>query len=201
MSCIIAQHYNSSLQLQTVTRFSEFDCLGVAHQFSSPANMKQGVVKKSALLLLVTVSFLVVGTNSQQCPLPSQSEISTSLRTYLVSAGGESPTITVDLQNYNFTCQAVAASDMYRSLSVAVQYTTTDSGVTSAAQYDQFQLECVTGSPNYYQLPSSAPFEADVSPSLLTMATRRDCEFCTGESSGPAGLDTTANCFGEWPHH
>ena len=153
------------------------------------------------LLQLVTVLLLGVGTNSQQCPLPSQSDISTSLRTYLVSTEGDSPTITVNLQNYHFTCQAVAASDMYRSLSVAVQYTKTDSGVTSAVQYDQFQLECVTGSPNHYQLPSSAPFEDDVSPSLLTTPTRRDCQFCTGLSSGPAGLDTTANCFGEWPHH
>ena len=151
------------------------------------------------ILLLLGVS----GTNSQQCTLPSQSEISTTLRTYLISTGGESSTITVNLQNYQFTCQAVAARDMYRSLSVAVQYITTDSGVTSAVQYEyaQFQLECVTGSPNHYQLPSSAPFEANVSPSLLTIPTRRDCQFCTGLTSGPAGLDTTANCFGEWPHH
>ena len=159
-----------------------------------------GALEK-AVLLLVTVLLFGAGTKSQQCPLPSQSEISTNLRSYLVSTGGESPTITVNLQNYHFTCQAVAARDMYRSLSVAVQYTTTDSGVTSAVQYAQFQLECVTGSPNHYQLPSSAPFESNVSPSLLTTPTRRDCQFCTGLSTGPAGLDTTANCFGEWPHH
>ena len=199
MSCIIEQHYNSVIHNKLLaTRFSGFDRFG---RGSSSAKMKQGVVKNSALLLLVTVSFLVVGTNSQQCPQPSQSEISTSLRTYLVSTGGESSTITVNLQNYQFTCQAVAASNMYRSLSVAVQYTTTDSGVTSAVQYAQFQLECVTGSPNHYQLPSSAPFEADVSPSLLTTPTRRDCQFCTGLSTGPAGLNTTANCLCEWPHH
>ena len=158
-------------------------------------------VQSKAFLLLAIVLFLTTGSESQQCPLPGQSEISTTLRTYLVSTGGENPTITVNLQNYNFTCQAVAARDMYRSLSVAVQYTTTDSGVTSAVQYDQFQLECVTGSPNHYQLPSSSPFEADVSPSLLTMTTRRDCEFCTGLSSGSPDLDTTANCFREWSHH
>ena len=153
------------------------------------------------MLLLATVLILATGSESQQCPLPSQSEISTTLRTYLVSTGGEPPTITVNLQNYHFTCQAVAAHDMYRSLSVVVQYTTTDSGVTSAVQYAQFQRECVTGTPNNYQLPSSAPFEADVSPSLLTTPTRRDCDFCTGLSTGPVGLDTTANCFGQWTHH
>ena len=158
-------------------------------------------VQSTAFLLLAIVLFLTTGSESQQCPLPSQSEISTSLRTYLISTGGESSTVTVNLQNYHFTCQAVAARDMYRSLSVAVQYTTTDSSVTSAVQYDQFQLECVIGSPNHYQLPSSVPFEDDVSPSLLTIPTRRDCQFCTGLSTGPAGLDTTANCFGEWPHH
>ena len=161
-----------------------------------------GTNRKTSLLLFVSALFLVIHrTTSQQCPLPSQSEISTTLRTYLISTGGEGSTVIVNLQNYHFTCQAVAARDMYRSLSVAVQYTTTDSGVTSAVQYDQFQLECVTGSPNHYQLPSSAPFEANVSPSLLTTPTRRDCQFCTGLSSGPAGLDTTTNCFGEWSHH
>ena len=151
------------------------------------------------LWLLLTVLLLVAETTSQQCPLPSQSEISTTLRNYLIFLAGEGSTVTVNLQNYQFTCQAVAARDMYRSISVAVQYTTTDSGVTSAVQYAQFQLECVAGQ---YQLPSSSPFEADVSPSLLTTPTRRDCQFCTGLSSAPvAGLDTTANCFGEWSHH
>ena len=172
----------------------------MADRISSSATMK-GFAKKSALFLLATVSFLVVGTDSQQCPLPSQSEISTTLRTYLISTGGESSTITVNIQNYNFTCQAVAARDMYRSLSVVVQYTTTDSGATSAVQYDQFQLECVLGSPNHYQLPSSAPFESDVSPSLLTTPTRRNCDFCTGLSTGSPSLDTTANCLREWTHH
>ena len=120
-----------------------------------------GTQAEAFILQLVTVLLLGIGTNSQQCPQPSQSEISTNLRTYLISTGGESSTITINLQNYHFTCQAVAVRDMYRSLSVAVQYTTTDSGVTNAVQYDQFQLECVTGSPNHYQLPSSAPFETN----------------------------------------
>ena len=149
------------------------------------------------LWLLLTVLLLMAETTTQQCPLPSQSEISNNLTSVLNSIGGQSSTITVNLQNYHFTCQAVAARDMYRSLSVAVQYTTTDSGVTSAVQYNQFQLDCVTGSPNHYQLPSSTPFEADVSPSLLTTPTRRDCQFCIGLSSGSPDLDTTANCFGE----
>ena len=98
------------------------------------SSYNMGTQAEAFILQLVTVLLLGIGTYSQQCPLPSQSEISTNLRMYLISAGGES------------CCQAVAARDMYRSLSVAVQYTTTDSGVTSAVQYAQFQLECVTGS-------------------------------------------------------
>ena len=151
--------------------------------------------------VLLAALLLVLGTRAQQCPPPTQSQISSNLRTVLISSGGESYSITVDLQDYHFTCLAIAARDMYRSLSVAVQYTTTESGVTSAIRYSQFQLECTTGSPpgapNFYQLPSSTPFEGSVSSTLLITPTRRDCEFCTGASSGPAGLDTTANCFGE----
>ena len=152
-------------------------------------------MKNSALLLVL---FLVVGTKSQDCPLPDQSQISPSLTMALIANGGESSTITVDLQDYHFTCLAVASSDSYRSLSVVVQYTVTDGGTTSAVQYAHIQLECATGSPiNFYQLPSTMPFEGSASPSLLSATTRRDCRFCTGAATGPAGLDTTANCFGE----
>ena len=153
--------------------------------------------KDKAVLLLFAVLLLAAGSRSQQCPLPSQSQISPNLRSVLIANGGEDSTITVDLQDYHFTCQAVAAHDMYRSLSVVVQYTVTDEGTTSAVQYAQFQLECATGSPNFYQLPSTMPFEGSVSPSLLSATTRRDCRFCTGAATGPSGLDTTANCFGE----
>ena len=149
---------------------------------------------RKTLLLLLTVLVLA---KSQQCPPPSQSQISSSLRMVLIANGGESSTITVDLQDYHFTCLAVESSDLYRSLSVVVQYTVTDGGTTSAVKYAQFQLECATGSPNFYQLPSTMPFEGNVSSSLLSATTRRDCRFCTGAATGPAGLDTTANCFGE----
>ena len=158
-------------------------------------------MRKTNLLLFVLALFLAIHrTYSQQCPLPSQSQISSSLRMVLISSGGEGQSVMVDLQDYHFTCLAVGARDMYRSLSVAAQYTTTDSGVTSAVQYAQFQLQCTagtSGSPNFYQLPSTAPFEGSVSPSLLTTTTRRDCQFCTGVSTTMPGLDTTANCFGE----
>ena len=166
--------------------------MGVAHPTRFAYSMKN-----SALLLVL---FLVIRAKSQDCPPPTPSQIGSSLRMALISSAGESTSISVDLQDYHFTCLAVGARDMYRSLSVAAQYTTTDSGVTSAVQYAQFQLQCTagtSGSPNFYQLPSTAPFEGSVSPSLLTTTTRRDCQFCTGVSSPMPGLDTTANCFGE----
>ena len=142
------------------------------------------------LLLSAVVMILVISTRSQYCSLPSETEINTELEQILRSMGGDGANVTATLLNYHFTCLAVGARDLYRSLSVAVNYTKSNSG--SVNFLAQIQMTC--GSLNNFERQSPTPFEQNTTASVFFILTRKDCRSCSADSGIP-NSDTDANCL------
>ena len=144
------------------------------------------------LLLSAVVMTLVISTHSQQCSLPSETEINSELQQILITELGEGADVTTTLLNYHFTCLAVRARDLYRSLSVAVNYTTSTSGSDNFLA--QIQMTC--GSLNSFERQSPTPFDQATPASVFFNVTRRDCRSCSADSNIP-NSDTDANCLCE----
>lgn len=146
---------------------------------------------KFTFILATIVSSLLVLETRAQCPLPTEQQINALLGNYFSSLSSEGNTITASTINYHFTCLAVDALDMYRSTSIAVNYTRSDEG--SQTFMSQIQLQCVSGS---YDFSPDGGFESSIPASVFGIPTRRDCRRCFSDSS-LTGSDAQANCLRE----
>ena len=145
------------------------------------------------MILLLALAMLLVGsTHSQQCSLPSEAEINKELEQIVRSMGGEGANVNTTLLNYHFTCLAVGARDLYRSLSVAVNYTTSTSGSDNFLA--QIQMTCNL---NNFVQQFPLPFEENIPASVFSIMTRKDCRACSADTAIPVS-DTDANCVCEY---
>ena len=138
-------------------------------------------------MLFVVAMLLVDRSVSQPCPLPGMAKIKELLQQALDSQVGEGVDITATLHDYHFTCLTVEARDLYRSLSVAVNYTTISSTSSSTSH---LLLRCSVGS---FQRQTPVDLELNAPASALSVTTRRDCLRCSTVSA----RDPQTNCVGE----
>ena len=138
--------------------------------------------------------------SSQRCSLPTLNEIQKVLR---ISDNLPGRMSTSTLSDYVFTCLAVEAQDLYSSLSVAVEFTTSDQG--SGTFYTQFQMFCASSSSlgTSFQFNLEEGFESG-QPAVNAfnairgggVDTRRDCSSCTKTGTPGPEYNATANCVG-----
>ena len=141
---------------------------------------------------------------SQHCSLPTRNEIEQILR---ISDNLPGRLSTNNLTSYVFTCLAVEAQDLYSSLSVAVQFTSSVQG--SSIFYTQFQMHCASSSllGNSFHFILQEGFESGQPAADAYIAfigggggpdtrSRRDCSSCTRTGTPGPEYNDIANCVG-----
>ena len=128
-------------------------------------------------VLVILFLYEVITTNAQlECDtLPSDGTVKSNLQNFLVSEGGQDPSIDPNLLTVMYTCLAQGMTmGSYREVSVIVTY----NNVPNSPQSRQFDFECVAGggdSPGWQSISGSL----DSAPSgFETLQTRTNCSQC-----------------------
>ena len=150
--------------------------------------MKRKVSSSSLLFLAAVLVRLAVPIASQGCPLPSVEEINSTLLSLLTSDVGLTSTT---ILHHHFPCLAVARLDRYSYVSIAVNYTKSNSGDTTFTA--QFQLSC---SGDTFVTDSSLGTIRQTPTTAVFTESRRDCWACAAATSFIMS-DPTTYCLGE----
>ena len=147
-------------------------------------------------LMLCSLAALLGTAFSQPipCMLPTRERIADLVQAAARDDAGEE-TLTTNLINFHYTCQALDDRvDFFRSLSIAVTYTSSETSNTAVSH--QLQLDCNTGTGNFDRA-TSRPFETFRNETLVfSIQTRRDCRECSANTA--IGFDVDANCAREY---
>ena len=126
-------------------------------------------------MVVILFSNELITTNAQECDtLPSDSTLENNLQNFLVSEGGEDPSINPNLLTVMYTCMAQGMTmGSYREVSVIVTY----NNVPNSPQSRRFDLECVSsrGITGWQGIDGSF----DSAPSgFESLETRTNCSRC-----------------------
>ena len=132
-------------------------------------------IRKIIGVLVILFLYEVITTNTQECDtLPTDSILESNLQNFLVSEGGEDPSIDPNLLTVTYTCMAQGMTmGSYREVSVVVTY----DNVANSPQSRQFDLECVLsgGNTGWQGIGGSL----DSAPSgFESLETRTNCSRC-----------------------
>ena len=151
--------------------------------------------------LLLSICFILISLTHVQsqegCDLPSTGQIASFIEAAILSVGAEGASLSVSLIHHHYTCQAVVALDRFKSVSIAVQYTRSDTGQTEYTR--QLQLKCINA--NFNLSDVGTPLEIPGNAEILTISTRIDCRVCVALQTEATNNDMVANCIGKQKTH
>ena len=130
--------------------------------------------ERITLTVIILCVLLSVG-KAQECDtLPSDNTIESNLQAFLVSEGGEDPSIDSNLLTVMYTCMAQGMTmGSYREVSVIVTY----NNVPNSPQSRQIGLQCLSSGGNLGWQGISGSFDSAPS-GFETLETRTNCSQC-----------------------
>ena len=143
--------------------------------------------ERITLTVVILCVLFSVGKAQIECAtLPSDGDVQSNLQNFLVSEGGEDPSINPNVLTVMYTCMAQGMTmGSYREVSVTVTY----NNVVNS-QSGQFGFECVSSGGNLGWQGISGSFESAPS-GFENLETRKNCSQCREDA------DNDQNCVGK----